>query len=437
MLVLAYGSNALSGNWLSGPTSNACIYMGLVYATVGTSGGHLNPAVSLAVGVAQQMPIGKVLRYCLCQCLGGLLGALTFIALFMDNLDLGPRPGFSWGQAAWAEMLHTGMLCFVFLNCVVALRSMGGQFFGIAVGFAALAGGYAAGPISGGCLNPAVVLGVDILNISQGFGFSAVYFGSQMVGAALAGALFRLIRQDSLGIGASQGWAAALMGEFVGTFWLVLALSASLLATSAAAAWSAGGALVALFFSLWDVSGAHLNPAVTLAVLLSGAQLRSPKAGVTPVVLGRSLLFMAVQLLAGLLAVGAATLLRPGSGTVVEPLHYSLSHQALAEASFTALLCFVLLATATDRTLHPLTQYAGLAVGLCVVATSAVLPAVSGGSANPAATLGLLAQNKAPIGHGLVLVGAQFLGAALAAGLVRLGLAQYQLPSPELPQQEP
>merc|ERR1712232_515786 len=60
-----------------------------------------------------------------------------------------------------------------------------------------------------------------------------------------------------------------LTSEFLGTFFLVLTVGLNILGGSPAGAFSIAAALMCMIFALGDVSGAHFNPAVTFAILLS------------------------------------------------------------------------------------------------------------------------------------------------------------------------
>merc|ERR1719252_463265 len=97
-------------------------------------------------------------------------------------------------------MLYTLMLCFVVLNCAASTKnnppSNGNQYFGLAIGFVIIAGGYAGGPISGGCFNPAVAFGIDVASAGIGFGWGFAYLGFEMIGAGLASLAFRVVRPD-------------------------------------------------------------------------------------------------------------------------------------------------------------------------------------------------------------------------------------------------
>merc|ERR1719473_437318 len=112
-------------------------------------------------------------------------------------MNLAPNKGFGWWEAGLAEFLYTFMLCFVVLNCAGSTKNNppdnGNQFYGLAIGFVYIAGGYAAGPISGGAFNPAIAFGVDLSSMGLGFGWCFAYLAYEFAGAAVAALLFRVL----------------------------------------------------------------------------------------------------------------------------------------------------------------------------------------------------------------------------------------------------
>ncbi|CAK0839317.1 unnamed protein product [Prorocentrum cordatum] len=119
------------------------------------------------------------------------------------------------------------MLCLVFLNCD-AQRQKGAQFTGAAAGLVLVASGVSATAVSGGCLNPAAALAIDLAGKRLGFGASLGYVAHELLGAAAAGALVRILRPPAEpGRPPERGGAlAAVAAEFVGTF--LLAFTATL-----------------------------------------------------------------------------------------------------------------------------------------------------------------------------------------------------------------
>merc|ERR1719281_1998694 len=244
-----------------------------IYALGGVSGANFNPAVSFALGLSDKLPWKEVGIYCVVQIIAGICAGLSYGALFFKVFNLAPAPGFGWWEAGLAEVLYTFMLCFVVLNVATASKNAGNQFFGLAIGFVIIAGAYGAGAISGGCFNPAVALGIDVSSAGLGFGWGFAYTGYEILGAALAAGAFRIVRPDEFGGDSNYSLGTKLVSEFIGTYFLVLTVGLNVLGKSPAAAWSIAASLMSMIYALGNCSGAHFNPAVTLAILASGRNL--------------------------------------------------------------------------------------------------------------------------------------------------------------------
>merc|ERR1719217_1740725 len=172
------------------------------------------------------------------------------------------------------------MLCFVVLNCAASKKNgcdTGNQFYGLAIGFVIIAGGYGAGHISGGAFNPAVAIGVDVASaIPFGVFWGPIYVIYELVGAGIAAGLFRVLRPEDFDSSVTAySLTNKLVAEFLGTFYLVLTVGLNVLGKSPAPVFSIAAALMCMIFSLGNVSGGHFNPAVTFAILISGRQIIS------------------------------------------------------------------------------------------------------------------------------------------------------------------
>merc|ERR1719499_1056295 len=101
------------------------------------------------------------------------------------------------------EFLYTFLLCFVVLNVAVASKSGNSpnQFFGLAIGYVIVAGAYGPGAVSGGCFNPAVAIGIDVVSAKLGFGWCLLYTLFEVVGGVLAVFAFEMMRPEERDIG--------------------------------------------------------------------------------------------------------------------------------------------------------------------------------------------------------------------------------------------
>merc|ERR1712093_777171 len=117
--------------------------MVLVFATADISGGHLNPAVSIAFLVTQVDPkftVVKCIVWILCQCAGAIFGALFLKALTPDafhatHLGCNDIGGISAAQAIFIEVITTFTLVItVFSNAVTAASPANGNIAPISIG---------------------------------------------------------------------------------------------------------------------------------------------------------------------------------------------------------------------------------------------------------------------------------------------------------------
>lgn len=281
------------------------------------------------------------------------------------------------------EFFYTLLLAFVVLSTACYSKAAGNQYFGLAIGFVIVAGGYGGGAISGGAFNPAVAIGLGPHPNSWAYSYAAV----ELIAGASAAVVFMIVRRDDY----EDGWVATLptklLSEFIGTFYLCFTVGLNVYVGSKAAALSIAASLMCVIYALGSVSGAHFNPAVTVAVLASARDL---------ITTADALLYIGAQCFGGVAAMLLALSLAdprsmghlgppPGAKDAVgEPV--GLRDCLDEEFMFTFGLAFTVLATATTR--KPMTHMFGLAIGFCVVVGGeAVL--YSGGALNPAVALSL------------------------------------------------
>jgi len=385
LLIFTVGCNVLSGNAMWGGVSIASVLMVAIYGIGGISGANFNPAVSLALGLCQAangpggLDFGTVGKYCGVQIVAGIAAALCYSALFWDTFNLAPAPGFGFIHAALCEILYTCMLCFVVLNVAVAKNTANNQYYGLAIGYVIVAGAYGAGAVSGGCFNPAVAIGIDVASAGLGFGWCLLYVIFEAIGAILAVGLFRLVRPEDFG-GEKSG-ATDLASEFIGTFMLVLTVGLNVLGNSPAGAFSIAASLMCMIYALGDVSGAHFNPAVTVAIFIS-----KRCEDMTP---GKACGYMGAQFAGGVFAAFTYAFIRDGDTFPLQPgKGFGIGQALVAEAIFTFVLCYVVLSVAVACVTKSVVMF-GLAIGACVTVGGNAIGAISGGSLNPAVSFGI------------------------------------------------
>jgi aquaporin Z len=171
-LMSAVGMATLTGSVFV-PLAAGGMLMVMIYAGGHISGGHYNPAVTAAVLVRGRIGIGDAAGYWIAQVIGGVVAGVVARAVVnraaVRTLTLS---GHREAAAAVVEVLFTFALCYVMVNVATSRDQAKNGFFGLAIGFALVAGAFAIGGISGGALNPAVALGAATAGL---FAWSTVW----------------------------------------------------------------------------------------------------------------------------------------------------------------------------------------------------------------------------------------------------------------------
>lgn len=192
--------------------------------------------------------------------------------------------------------------------------------------------------------------------------------------------------------------------EFIGTFFLVLTIGCVVIAPGAGslAPLAIGGVLMVMVFAGGHISGAHYNPAVTLAVFLRG---KCDAKDVGP--------YMGSQIAAATLAAFMVMIFK-GSDAPIQAMTLNIQHAILAEFLFTFGLAFVVLNVATSKGTEGNSFY-GLAIGFTVMAGAFAVGPISGGVFNPAVAVGISVMGISSWTNIWVYLVANFAGGALAA----------------------
>lgn len=220
----------------------------------------------------------------------------------------------------------------------------------------------------------------------------------------------------------------AYIAEVFGTFCLVFIGCASVVtggfggllpAGAVGIGLSFGIAVVAMAYAIGPVSGAHLNPAVTLGAFLAG---RIPASSVAP--------YMVAQVAGGIL--GAVVLYIIASGSVAgapanlaangwDPVNgYSTFSALITEIVATFIFVTVILGVTNAK--HT-TMLAGLGIGLTLTALHLCFIPVSGNSLNPARSIGpALFSGGAAIGQLWLYIVAPMIGGAIAGAVAKAGI---------------
>lgn len=204
-----------------------------------------------------------------------------------------------------------------------------------------------------------------------------------------------------------------LFSEFLGTFTLIFLGAGSIVAGKAdlqGIAFAHGLAIFVMVSAFAGISGAHFNPAVSVAMFVTG------RLAIT------ELFYFVIAQIAG--GAAASALLKSifgssnGYGLPALAAEISVSSGVLAEAIGTALLVLVIFGVAVDKR-GPFASISGLPIGLTITAVILAIGPATGAALNPARWFGpaLIAGDWTDI---WLYIGAPIVGAVLAGSIYQL-----------------
>ena len=220
------------------------------------------------------------------------------------------------------------------------------------------------------------------------------------------------------------------IAEFIGTLVLVVVGcgTAMLVGCDAAAgsgylltALAFGLVIVAMAYSIGNISGCHINPAVSLAVLMTGGMSVSDFVGyVVAQVLGA---LAGAGLLAAIWTLGGVSDMTGGFGSNgLAGVGGSAVAGLLVEVVLTFIFVMAILGVTSSKAGHG--SFGGLVIGLSLVLVHILGIGLTGTSVNPARSIGpaivaALAGNAEPLASLWVFIVGPLVGAALAAVVYR------------------
>lgn len=210
VFVLVAGGSAIGAETLGNPNSGTLLLIGAlgnglglamaVSATMGVSGGVLNPAAAIGLWVGGKLPAREVAPYMVIQFFGaaaaGLALVLAFPAFLGDPVQWG-SPALSPFLNSWQGIAVEAVLTFVLLIAIfgTAVDSRAPKIGGLGIGIAVLADFLVGGNLTGAAMNPARAFGPMI---AGGFypGYWYIYLVGPVLGAVLGGLAYRFALQS-------------------------------------------------------------------------------------------------------------------------------------------------------------------------------------------------------------------------------------------------
>lgn len=200
ILVLVAGGHALFANGTKDLVAVALAHgltiAVLVSATMGISGGQLNPAVTTALVLARKLPFGQAVANVVAQVTGATLASV--LAKFcVGGSIVGGIPalssGVSTGRGLVTEAALTFLLVFVVFGTAVD-RRFGARLGGLAIGCTVALDILAGGPLTGAAMNTARWLGPAVA--AGTYPNPVVYLVGPIVGAACAALVWTVVLNE-------------------------------------------------------------------------------------------------------------------------------------------------------------------------------------------------------------------------------------------------
>ena len=219
------------------------------------------------------------------------------------------------------------------------------------------------------------------------------------------------------------------IAEFIGTFTLVLIGCGTAMLTGCEAwsgymltAFAFGLTIVGMAYAVGNISGCHINPAVSLGCLLSGRMNAKDFVGyIIAQCLGA---FAGSGVLALIFHLGDNSDLTGGFGSNgLGGVNDNIAAGLLVEVLLTFIFIFVILGVTSPKQSHG--SFGGMVIGFTLVLVHILGIGLTGTSVNPARSIGpaivaAIDGNSDPIGVVWVFIVAPLIGAALAAGVYKV-----------------
>lgn len=202
-----------------------------------------------------------------------------------------------------------------------------------------------------------------------------------------------------------NGLLRSAVAESLATLLFVFTIITAINTAAGAAAFAIGFALMVLVYAFGHISGAHLNPAVSLGVWLRGKM--------TAVAF---VAYVVAQLIGGALGALLSMSLFPRAQ---QSLQIETVPAFLVELIFTFILVTVVLNVATSKDNNGNSFY-GFAIGATVFVGAIAVGTISGGGFNPAVAVSLAISGQFAVSNLWIYILAPLVGGALAALAFRL-----------------
>jgi aquaporin Z len=205
LIFIGGGAGIVSGNDIVAVALANGLAIGIMVSNLGhISGGHFNPAITLAFLTTRRITAPLAIAYWIAQFGGALVAAAILRGLFTHAQFLAAVPhtaaGFGAGKGFVLELILTFFLVFAVWATAVdpggAFKAIAGLAIGLTITIDVLMGG----PLTGAAMNPARAFGPEVVGNFWGSGW--IYYVAPPIGALIAALTYEYLylRPESPGV---------------------------------------------------------------------------------------------------------------------------------------------------------------------------------------------------------------------------------------------
>jgi len=181
----------------------------LAYSVGNISGGHVNPAVSVAVFINGGLTVTQLIGYIVAQCLGAFAASGLLAGIFNLGQIADKTGGYGTNSYGPVNNAGAGFLIEMVLTCIFVMTILGvtsskqkhGSFGGLVIGYTLVAIHLISIGLTGCSVNPARSFGPALVAAINGMSGPMaelwVFICGPLVGAIIAAVVYKFLESDS------------------------------------------------------------------------------------------------------------------------------------------------------------------------------------------------------------------------------------------------
>ncbi|MEM0270973.1 MAG: aquaporin [Thermoprotei archaeon] len=167
-----------------------------VSLTMGVSGGHLNPAVTLGMLATRRINVARAVGYIVAQVVGATLAGYTLVLLVPHEVGSAANygaPSLGLGVSVGVGIAFEAVMTFVLVSAVfgTAVDPRAPKIGGFGIGLAVFLDVLTGGPFTGAMMNPARAIGPEIA--AHYFSAWYVYWVGPIIGSVVAALIYQYV----------------------------------------------------------------------------------------------------------------------------------------------------------------------------------------------------------------------------------------------------